>query len=83
MAELASSDYAALSMDQRLEVLSALMGAALEGPSLRAELDTRLEECARVRRTMAEENRVRDPPHACLALAALLERRDAWLRRTG
>ena len=80
MAELASSDYAALSMDQRLEVLSALMGAALEGPSLRAELDTRLEECARVRRTMAEENRVRALPQACLALAAVPQERDAWLR---
>ena len=27
-------------------------------PSLRADLESRLEECARVRRTMAEENRV-------------------------
>ena len=58
MAELANSDYAALSLEQRLEVLNTLLGAALEGPSLRADLDARLEECARVRRTMAEENRV-------------------------
>ena len=61
MTELANSNYAALDLDQRLEVLSALVGAALEGPSLRADLESRLEECARVRRTMAEENRVSLP----------------------
>lgn len=55
---LEAGDYATLSLEQRVAVLSALVHQALEGPSVRAALEQRLEEVARVRRHMWEEAKV-------------------------
>ena len=56
--ELATSEYGALPLPTRLGILGALVQLALDGPSVRAALEAKLEEAARVRKAMAEDAKV-------------------------
>jgi WSTF, HB1, Itc1p, MBD9 motif 1 len=60
-------EYGDLTVEQRVSILSTLVHLALDGPSVRATLEQRLEEVARVRRFMWEEAKV--TPAESLALA--------------
>eukprot|EP00884_Botryococcus_braunii_P016830 jgi/Botrbrau1/3830/Bobra.0183s0056.2 len=70
-------EYGDLAIEQRVAILSTLVHLALDGPSVRATLEQRLEEVARVRRFMWEEakaeKRRRAAADAKRAEAALLE----------
>ena len=56
--ELEAAEYGALPLQTRLAILGALMQLALDGPSVRAALEGKLEEAARVRKAMAEAVKV-------------------------
>ena len=58
MRELETSEYGALPLPTRLGILGALVQLALDGPSVRAALEAKLEEAARVRKAMAEDAKV-------------------------
>lgn len=58
MRDLESQEYEALGMGERLHVLGLLVRAVLDGPTLRACLDMRIEETQRIRKQMFEEARV-------------------------
>ena len=71
VADLAVREYSELSLETRMEVLVTLVSAALEGPSLRASLEERQDRAQTIRRTMAEENRVRSCLLRIMAAAGL------------
>lgn len=56
--ELETLEYGALPLPTRLGILGALVQLALDGPSVRAALEAKLEEAARVRKAMAEDAKV-------------------------
>ncbi len=56
--ELETAEYGTLPLQTRLAILGALMQLALDGPSVRAALEGKLEEAARVRKAMAEDAKV-------------------------
>ena len=58
MRELETLEYGALPLPTRLGILGALVQLALDGPSVRAALEAKLEEAARVRKAMAEDAKV-------------------------
>ncbi|KAK9816480.1 hypothetical protein WJX72_000803 [[Myrmecia] bisecta] len=55
---LQQGDYGALTLEQRCAVLVTLVHNAIDGPSVRACLDGRLEEAQRIRKQMWEEARL-------------------------
>lgn len=57
--QLDTHEYEDLGLEVRLDILATLVACVLEGPTLRACLDMRLEENQRIRRQMFEEARVR------------------------
>ena len=69
MRELETAEYGALSLLTRLGILGALVQLALDGPSVRAALEAKLEEAARVRKAMAEDAKA-GPSHTFSSRAA-------------
>ena len=59
MAALEHAEYDELPLEARVAALTALVHLALEGPSVRACLDGRLEEAQRVRKLMWEDAKAR------------------------
>ena len=65
--ELETLEYGALPLPTRLGILGALVQLALDGPSVRAALEAKLEEAARVRKAMAEDAKVGSCSSPCRA----------------
>ena len=65
VAALEHAEYDELSLEARVAALSALVHLALEGPSVRACLDGRLEEAQRVRKLMWEDAKARRAARPC------------------
>ena len=51
--------YQQLSLEQRVELLCTLVHMAIDGPSVRAAIETRSEEAQRIKKQMWEEAKVR------------------------
>ena len=62
---LAVGEYGDLPLGVRVGVLAQLTHLALDGPLVRACLDARLDECARVRKLMWDESKVCARPRVC------------------
>ena len=57
--QLKTREYDDLSFEQRVNVLRTLAHLALDGPTVRASLEGRIEEAQRIRKQMWEEAKVR------------------------
>lgn len=55
---LKTREYDDLSFEQRVGILRTLVHLALDGPAVRASLESRIEETQRVRKQMFEEAKV-------------------------
>lgn len=58
MAALEGGEYSGLTLEMRMAALVALVHLALDGHSVRACLDSRLEEAQRVRKAMWDDAKV-------------------------
>ncbi len=58
VAALQTQNYNALSLKERIEVLSFLCHSVLDGPTLRAKLDLRIDEAAERRKQLLDEAKV-------------------------
>lgn len=71
---LAAGEYNSLSLAERAQVLVFLVQGVLDGPTLRALLDSRMEDLLAQKRTVIEEGKVSVGPARCGGAVQLLLR---------